>query len=183
MRRSVATLRALALTLAFAAAFAFGGTAEASTFFSPTGPWNAPVPASPTLEPNSAAVVASLSNTIALQYAQGGNDHPNIQTTSGSIPLYRVPGGTTPQSMSVDQINGRQAGLQEAIAANNGVPFPAGATPAAGDQNDITVYDTDNKVLYEFWHASTPDQNADHRWHALAGGIMQRRHQDGLLLP
>src|SRR5436190_21395205 len=81
------TFRALTIATAVVAAFATGGTAEATTFFSPTGPWNARLPASPALETNSALIVSTLANKIAVKKAQG-SDPAAIETTTDSTPLY-----------------------------------------------------------------------------------------------
>lgn len=171
---------------------AMAGPANAAALFSPTGPWNAPVAASPALDPNSGPIVSTMSSTVAA--TQAGGTYPYINTTSYSTPVYRV-GATTPKvPLKIDPGNTYQQPLQNAINANGGVPFPAGAQPAPGTDGHITVYDQDRKILYDFWHASSPKMNApgcvllpwkgnrtcylDSKWHADWGGIMDQADTD-----
>jgi hypothetical protein len=168
--------------------------AQAADFFSPTGPWNAPLPANPELDPNSAAIVSTMSSTIAAKSAAQPPIHPYINTTSYSTPIYYVGAGTPKQPITINPGDPHQQPLINAINANGGVPFPAGAQPAAGTDGHITVYDTSAKKLYDFWHASSPQMNApgcvllpwkgnrtcymDSKWHADWGGLMDQVDTD-----
>jgi hypothetical protein len=187
-RRLVVALAGGVTTLAV---LATAGTAAAASFFSATGPWNAPIPANPALEASSATIVARVANTISTQIATGGTV-PYLQTSTYSTPIW--PAATSNQQIVIDSTNGNRMTLVNAIAGNGGVPFPAHAQPAAGTDGHITVYDAANHKLYEFWHASSPEMNTppcgnlpwkDHRlcygdglWHADWGGIMDQVDSD-----
>ncbi len=153
------------------------GSAHAAPLFNPTGPWNAPIPASPALEPNSALQVSTLSTSIVL-----GSPKPDIATTSSTTPIYRVT-SSTPKVPVV--INGPASGpgpthqlLQSMIDAHGGLPIPAGATVSPGSDGRLTVLDTTNKHLFEFYRASPPEQNADGKWHADTAGLMDQYDLD-----
>jgi hypothetical protein len=186
MKRSsvVAAATAFACALLIPAA-----SAQALSLFSPTGPWNGPLPASPALDPNSAAIVSTMASKIAT--IQAGGTYPYLNTVNYSTPIYRV-GPSTPKHPIT--MNTSDTTLQNAINANGGVPFPAGAQPAPGTDGHITVYDQTSQKLYEFWHASSPEMNGplcttlpwkgnrlcyrDSKWHADWGGIMDNVDTD-----
>ena len=167
-------------------------SARAAAFFSPTGPWNAPVPVGAKLDANSGRIVSTLAGVIALKATN--RVFPFINTTEYSTPIYRVGADTPKQSIDLSAGDPAQPALVEAIDTNGGVPFPAGAQPAAGTDGVITVSDASSHTLYEFWHASSPEMNApgcrrlpwkgsppcyhDSRWHADAGGLMDHADTD-----
>jgi hypothetical protein len=188
------TKRVLTAAATLVALLAMGGTAQAANYFSPTGPWNAPVPANPPLEPNSTQMVSYITSVIAQKTAEGGG-RPYINTTSYSTPVYRVGPSTPKQPIKIEPGDKtHQQVLQNAINLNGGVPFPAGAEPAPGTDGHIVVYDDTSKKLYEFWHASSPSMNnltcttlpwknlqpcyRDSKWHADWGGIMDQTDTD-----
>jgi hypothetical protein len=133
-----------------------------------------------------------LANLVALKATH--RTYPFINTTEYSTPVYRVQASAPKQPITIDPGAPWQQSLIDSIDANGGVPFPPGAQPAAGTDGFITVYDADSQVLYEFWHASSPQMNApgckplpwkgnppcyqDSRWHADAGGVMDHVSTD-----
>lgn len=169
------------------------GSAHAASFFSPTGPWNAPIPANPPLEPNSALIVANISTAAA---NAGSGNLPSINTDSYSTTLYDVSPSTPLQQITIDSSSSPEMNaLRRVIAANGGVPIPANAEPAPGSDGHVLIYDGTSRKLYEFWHFSTPDMNApgcignlpwknptpcwrDGAWHAEGGGIMDNVDTD-----
>jgi hypothetical protein len=152
------------------AAAAVPATALATRPFSPTGPWNTPIPANPQIEPTSQVQITTMSTQIQNQNSSGG-DLPAIAVDSYSTPIW--PAATTKVPIV---ISGNPAGLRDALAG--GVPFPANAKPAVGSDGHITVLDSANQTLYEFWRATTPQQNADGMWHAAYGGVMDQIDTD-----
>jgi hypothetical protein len=163
--------------------------ARAASLFASDGPWNAPLPAKPKLDPNSTAIVSGMALWLGMKDLQG--DHASISTNTFSTPVYTVGSATPKQPISIDPGAPWQRPLIGALAA--GVPFPADAQPAAGTNGHITVYDSGNDTLYEFWHASSPAMNApgcggalpwgapchgDGQWHADWGGAMDHATAD-----
>jgi hypothetical protein len=73
---------------------------------------------------------------------------PWINTTSYSTPIYTVPANqpTVPVIISSDNKS-----LQAAMAA---VPVPADAQPAAGSDEEMTVYQPSTDTLWEMWRMS-----------------------------
>jgi hypothetical protein len=168
--------------------------ALAASPFSPTGIWNKPLPASPDIDPNSLLMVTTLASDIANQARGPRPDYPYLSQASYSTPVYYVDADTPKQQVVIDNRSTKNRLLQEKIDEDGGVPIPEGARAAAGRDGHITIVDTDRRVFYEFWRASSPEQNAldclrplpwhrppftlafchrDGRWHALTGGIMK----------
>jgi hypothetical protein len=190
-RRARSFVAGLVAVLALAVA---APAASAGGFFSPTGPWNAPIVANPQLELNSPLIVTTLSNSIASKSSASPPVHPYFATSSYSTPIYYVGAGAPKLPLKIEPGNFGQQPLQNAINGNGGVPFPANAEQSSGTDGHITVYDTSAKQLYEFWHASTPGMNApgcgplpwrgnppcygDSKWHADWGGIMDQVDTD-----
>jgi hypothetical protein len=192
MRRTGA---AGALAAAIAATLALASTATAARPFGPTGPWNSPVSANPTLEPNSGLQVQALANYIKLKANTLHPDHsyPYFQQNTYSTPIYKVGAGAAKREVIVNGTGSHHQLLRSVINAHGGVPFPAGAKPAVGTDGHITVLDTDNKLLYEFWRASSPEKNklgctepldwgvpcyGDGKWHVEWGGLMDQYDTD-----
>ena len=190
----MAGIRTFAVTIAsaLAATAMAASAAQAGTYFAPTGPWNAPIAASPSLDPNSAAIASNVASTVATKIQSG--TYPYINTSSYSTPVYVVGASTPKQPLKMDQNGAQNTPLINAINANGGVPFPPNAQPAPGTDGAIVVYDRDNHVLYDFWHASSPQMNApgcvllpwkgnrtcylDSKWHSDWGGIMDNVDTD-----
>jgi hypothetical protein len=173
--------------------------AHAERPFGPSSPWNTPIPANPQLEPLSGLKITALATEIRLKRTLGGDDrNPYFATSRHSTPLYEVGAGTARQPVTIDRDNDQGTLLQRMIDAHGGVPFPPGAEPADGSDAQITVLDTSNGHLYEFWRASSPATNApgcteplpwhslrnpapchgDGRWHAEGGGIISDYRTD-----
>src|SRR3954451_24058935 len=131
----------VALTLAMLVP---AGAAQAMSVFSPTGPWNAPIGTSPTIDPNSGPIVSQMSNTIATKMSGSPAKYPNISTTQYSTPVYVVGPGTPKRPIKMDSTN---TALSNAIVADHGVPFPAGAQPADGTDGHIVVYDQTSQKM------------------------------------
>lgn len=173
----------------------FTAPAQAS-FFGPTGPWNAPLPAGKALDAGSAAIVSAMSAKIAAASRLGSS--PYINTTAYSVPVW--PAAWPPRRLVYDNDPDSSIGLAvAAINAAGGFPFPAAAQPAPGTDGNLVIYDAAADTFYEFWRASTPRQNAltciaalpwgerchhDGRWHARYAGIMDRVDaNDGVFSP
>src|SRR5206468_2098532 len=133
--------------------------------------WNQDIAAAP-VAANSSAII----NNIISIYGDG-RFHPDFgQDTGGNNPLYGIP---------FNVVHGNaQAKVHVAIgafAAQSDVqdaPIPANAVIEGDRQNGPTVglanrgdshlivWDEDNDVAYEFYHASRPSENGDGQWHA-----------------
>jgi hypothetical protein len=165
-------------------ALAVFATSAQASFFGPTGPWNAPLPATPAVEANSAAIVTTMVGKIT---ASSRLDRfPYINTTSYSTPIWAA---AAPRRRLVYD-NDPNSSIGQAIAALNaagGLPIPPDAQPARGTDGHIVIYDAPLDTFYELWRASSPRQNAltclnalpwgeachhDNQWHAQHAGIM-----------
>jgi hypothetical protein len=187
--------RAAALAAAAVVAALAAAPARAEQAFSPAGPWNKPIAANPALEPTSAAQVNALATYIRLKADPLHPEHsfPYFQHANYSTPIHRVGAGAPKRSLTINGNRPHQQTLIQSINGNGGVPFPPGAQAADGTDGHITVLDTSAHVLYEFWRASSPEQNApgctqaldwgapchgDGQWHAEYGGIMDQYDTD-----
>jgi hypothetical protein len=129
--------------------------------FSPTGPWNEPVPADAALDPSSVAVVGVFNEEIAA-LKQAGKE-PGINTVAYSVPIYTVPTNQPTVKVTLTQT---ASALQSAWSA---VPLPATAKPAAGTDEHLVVWQPSANRLWEFWRLV----HGTGGWHASWGGAMQ----------
>jgi hypothetical protein len=137
--------------------------------FAADSPWNTALPAHPKLDPRSSSRVAALAAEVEAQIAKGG--YPAIAASSYSTPVYVVGAKQRKVPVKLDT-GGWGDPLRRALAP--GVPIPAGAKPAAGTDEHMTVYQPSTDRLWEFWGASKrPDG-----WHARWGGAMQHVSTD-----
>jgi hypothetical protein len=139
--------------------------------FPSDNPWNQNI-ASAQVATNSTAII----NNIISLYGNG-RFHPDFgQDTRGNSPLYGIPfnvvhGNTEPKVHVVIDAYPSESDLQDA-------PIPPSAVLEGDNQNGpvaglanrgdshLIVWDEDNNVAYEFYHASRPGENSDGMWHA-----------------
>jgi chitodextrinase len=111
--------------------------------FADTSPWNKPIPASPTLRSNSAAVVSRLTtgpgDLSAGQPASEDWYHPIVYSRP-TDPLYTIHCNI----YTCDDLEGKQ------------VRIPAGAKPAGATDKHLSVVDQSTGYAYDFWQANTP---------------------------
>lgn len=130
------------------AALALPSTAAAAPFSS-TSVWNAQLPADAPLASDSDALVTELQRQVTTHGSW-------INTTSYSVPIYKVPSTQPEVRVALDRYN---PSLQQAFDA---VPLPENAKPAAGWDKHLVVWDTYGDVMWEFWAL----QRKTDGWHA-----------------
>jgi hypothetical protein len=139
--------------------------------FPADNPWNQQITSAPV-----AANSATIMNFILSRYGDG-RLHPDFgQDTRGGNPLYGIPynvvhGNSTPKVHVVIDAYPGESDVQDApIPANAVIEGDQQNGPTAGVANrgdsHLLVYDEDNNVAYEFYHASRPGENGDGSWHA-----------------
>jgi hypothetical protein len=139
--------------------------------FPSDNPWNQNIANAP-VAANSSAII----NNIISLYGNG-RFHPDFgQDTQSSNPLYGIPfnvvhGNTQPKVHVVIDAYASESDIEDA-------PIPANAVLEGDNQNGpvsgvanrgdshLIVWDEDNNVAYEFYHASRPSENSDGQWHA-----------------
>jgi hypothetical protein len=129
--------------------------------FAPDSVWNAPLPANAPLDPANAVLTNTLRDTVAQNISAGWG--PWISTGETS-PLYVVPDNQPAVRVKLDA-GAWATGLQQTFDA---VPIPSTATPAAGPDAHMTVWQPSTNRLWEFFRAT---RQAD-GWHASYGGAM-----------
>ncbi len=128
-------------------------------FYSPASFWNTPIGPKPSIDPNSAAMVATLE--------AGANQQRPIAWVRYSVPVYYANAATARVNVS---LNARySAGATELT----NVPIPSNAKPAAGSDAAMTIFDTTTGCEYDFFQAR---ESAAGSWsastgNALVGGI------------
>jgi hypothetical protein len=122
---------------------------------------------------NSAAI---MNNIIGL-YGDG-RLHPDFgqDTRAAGAPLYGIPynvvhGNSTPKVHVVIDAYASESDLQNAPIPANAVlegDFQSGPNAGLSNRGDshLLVWDEDNNIAYEFYHASRPSENSDGAWHA-----------------
>ncbi len=125
--------------------------------FSPTSPWNTPVPANPVLEANSAALIADLASSSPY------GSHLDVNITGYSMPLYWADASTPTFPVLVDW-----GGPGWGTTANGGynatatMPIPAGATPDPQSDHHLLVIDKQRGIEWGCWNM----QSGSSGWHA-----------------
>lgn len=109
-----------------------------SLSFSATSPWNLPIPASPTLDPNSSAIAAYLGSELKA-YADLYEFGTPVWEASASDPLNSV---SCTESWGTCQLSQQQ------------IPIPAGAETSGGSDGSMVVIDSSTHLGYDFWRAS-----------------------------
>jgi hypothetical protein len=136
---------------------------SSSPLFAPDSVWNAPLSPNAPVDPSSRRFVGRLLQEVASeQQAQNG---PWIETVSGSTPLYRVPPNQPLVAVKLDVSQPWARTLRIALQA---VPIPSYASPAAGDDAHLTIWQPSTNRLWELWRA----RKAADGWHAQWGGAM-----------
>jgi hypothetical protein len=111
-------------------------------FFSPTSIWNQPLLPDAPIDPNSPAITGTLQAYVNTSLAN--RTGPWINTTQYSTPIYTVPANQPTVGVVMDYNNP----LAAVMAA---VPIPANAQPAAGSDDEITIYQPSSDTLWEMW--------------------------------
>jgi hypothetical protein len=162
------TSRALVLAIAIGTTLAASGSERASAegaplrFFSPSSVWNAPLPKSAPLEPLSSEFVGALYREVKRELES--NWGPSISTTSNSVPVYEV--ADDQPTVPVRLVSAFT--VPALSSAWSGVPLPADAVAAAGNDRHLVVWQPGTDRLWEFWHLT----KAGAGWEAGWGGAI-----------
>jgi hypothetical protein len=100
----------------------------------------------------------------ALMVEQRAETGPWINTTSYSVPIYRVSASTPTVSVRLEG-----ASDPALAAAWRAVPLPPGARPAAGNDHELVVWQPARDRLWEFWRLHRDGRG----WSAAWGGAMR----------
>jgi hypothetical protein len=129
-------------------------------FFSPTSPWNRPLPADAPPREDSAAYVGEM----VRQVNESGTW---INTTDYSTPVYRVGRNQPRTRVTIAPSYGRADPRQQAALAK--VPLPGNAQPAAGTDGHLVVWQPSTDSMWEFWQL----QRSGGGWIADSAGAMR----------
>ena len=139
--------------------------------FPADNPWNQVITNAPVAS-NSDAVLKNITDNYG-----AGQLHPDFgQDYQTSSPLYGIPynvvhGNTaTKVNVVIDAYPG-ESDVQALPLPSNVViegDYQNGPNVGVDNRGDshMLVYDVDNNVAYEFYHASRPSENSDGKWHA-----------------
>jgi hypothetical protein len=107
-----------------------------------------------------------------------GRLHPDFgqDSRAANAPLYGIPynvvhGNTTPKVHVVIDAYASESDVQNAPIPTGAVlegDFQSGPDMGLSNRGDshLIVWDEDNNIAYEFYHASRPSENSDGAWHA-----------------
>jgi hypothetical protein len=116
--------------------------------YSASSPWNTPISANPTVDPNSASEVATL--TTNTSYPKLGSD-----PTQYTYPVYYATSSTPTVPVWVDQLYSNVTGPNTLHKSTSGtelqVPIPTDAIPANGSDGQIIVLDRSTGDEWGFW--------------------------------
>ncbi len=140
--------------------------------FSPTAFWNTKLPATSTLDANSAGLISELIANTKIAT-------PWIASDTYSTPIYKVTSATPKVPVSIVQ-NGTTLNWTALHAAlQKGVPIPAGAVVSGGLDGHMTILDTTANRLYEFWQL----KQVNGQWQASWGGIIDNYSTSNGIMP
>ncbi|MGD9697161.1 MAG: hypothetical protein AB7V42_16040 [Thermoleophilia bacterium] len=136
------TVLALAAAAAIALAIGCGGSsAEAKPrFFAPTSFWNAPIPASAAIAPDSRSLVADLVRQV-------DDTDPWMNTDQYSTAI--ITAGPKVKRVRVRQTQGHP--IAPIRTAFRSVPIPPGAKPAPGTDGHAVIWQPSTDTMWEFW--------------------------------
>ncbi|MHB8531126.1 MAG: DUF4124 domain-containing protein [Solirubrobacteraceae bacterium] len=136
---------------------------EPLRLFSATSFYNAQLPASAPLAPNSAQIVGAFMHQLAANQGK-----VVINTTQWSTPVYTVgPSAPTVAMVGQSSICPRPEGVFSGFQAQiEAVPIPANALPAAGSDKEVVIWQPSTKQLWELWRVAKENG----RWSACWGG-------------
>ena len=147
-----------------------------SNLFPADNPWNQNISQAP-VATNSAAIISKISN---------GRFHPDFgqdyRLGNGlyGIPYNVVHGNSTAKIHVAIDAYANQSDVQNCPIPANAViegdmdNGPTVGLAARGDSH-LLVWDEDSNILYEFYQASRPSENADGQWHADSETIWDMR--------
>jgi len=136
---------------------------EPFRFFSPQSIWNATLPASAPVAPESAALATALREEVNRELA--ARTGPAISTTSYSVPVYRVPADQPTVSVQLKT----RFSVPALVSAWSAVPLPDDAQAAAGSDGHLVVWQPSSDRLWEFWRLS----HQEGAWQAPWGGAIE----------
>ncbi len=145
--------------------------------FASTSPWVTPLPASPSLDPNSGAIVANLNQQLHDYYG-----HASLNTSSYSAPIYTVPADQPKINMTWNNCQNHPGGLDPGFAkVLQGVPVPTGAVPSEGTDADIVIWQPSTDTEWEFWKMAKDASTG--AWSACWGGRTDNVSQSSGFFP
>ena len=118
--------------------------------FNDTSPWNTPIAANPTIDPNSTSMIADFSTV-------SGQTFFWINIQDYSVPVYFVDSKATPSVTVTASVGGtgfRTGAADDSVAGGTGpAPIPSGAMPAAGSDKHLAIIDRSLAIEWGFWNA------------------------------
>jgi hypothetical protein len=119
--------------------------------FADTSPWNTPIAANASVDPDSAALITDFS-TIPGQTAIW------INIQDYSVPVYWIDSTATANVTVTASLGGtgfRTGAASDSVAGGMGLaPIPAGALPAAGTDRHLAIVDKLARIEWGFWDAT-----------------------------
>ena len=115
--------------------------------------WATPIPANPTLAPNSAGLVTNFNKQWATQPGWG------VPPQAG--PSRFIVHGNSIAWTNMDVNPGQRWSSYNPVGTIS-VPLPPGFQPGGGTDSEVTIWDVDNGHVYDFWVVGP--QNADGSW-------------------
>lgn len=144
--------------------------------FAPDSIWNRRLSANAAIAPSSPQLVAHLVSQVGSEESAGVG--PWIAAEDGSTTIYTVPANAP--TVHVDLIDPHLAWRASLARAFQKVPIPAGAHPAKGPDEEMTIWQPSSNKLWEFYRA----KHTTRGWQAAWGGAMQNvSHNPGYYTP
>lgn len=123
-----------------------GGVASVWRPYSDSSPWNTPIGPNPTLDPDSAALIADLETSSPY------GEHLDVNISGYSIPLYWAD-ASTPRITITCNVGGHGFTGSNGMNATAEIPMPADAAPDPQSDHHLLIIDRDTNTEYGLWNA------------------------------
>lgn len=120
--------------------------------FAADSPWRQQIPPKPSIDPNSAAMIAGIQSERAL--------HANL--VEFGIPIYQAPADRSGHSVMCTGDDWGACPFSEVS-----VPIPPEAAPNSGSDGAMVVVDESSSKVYEFWRAAKHGDRWSSQWGAV----------------
>jgi hypothetical protein len=128
---------------------ATGGTGGISSVWRPyndASPWNTPIGANPTIDPDSAALISDFETSSPY------GEHLDVNISGFSIPLFWAD-ASTPRVTITCNVGGHGFTGSNGMNATAEIPMPAGAAPDPQSDHHLLIIDRDTNTEYGLWNA------------------------------
>lgn len=145
-----------------------GGDSGVWRPYSDLSPWNTPIGANPSIDPDSESLIADFESSS--EYGE----HLDVNIEGFSIPLFWAD-ASTPRVSITCEVGGHGFVGDNGMSATAEIPMPSGAVPDPESDHHLLIIDTGTNTEYGLWNA----QDSGGTW-TCGLGALQDLNGDGV---